>query len=152
MDHIALPLQITRHRLARTTTVKQAIDQWLAVLLGTPCFSCAADPQFGFVFNNMRFEIFNEGEGVIYNSSDSTSIFEGQEGLYNKKITGSSKNLNTFAAELKTTIGKYEKRLSDVSVSMTYIREERRIYITVKGFIPSIESEYQYATTINVWK
>jgi len=151
MDHINIPLQITKRGLDRATTVKQSIDEWLAVLLGTPCYSSAADPQFGFVFNNMRFEIFNEGEGVIYNSSDSPSIFEGQEGLYDKKITGSSKNLNTFAAELKATIAKYERRLSDVSVSMTYVREERRIYITVKGVIKSTETDYQYSTTMNVW-
>lgn len=151
MDHIFIPLQMTRRGLARSTSVKQSIDQWLAVLLSTTCYSCAADPQFGFIFNNMRFEIFNESEGVIYNSSDSSSIFEGQEGLYSKKITGSSKNLNTFAAELKETITKYEKRLQHVSVSMTYIREERRIYITVKGIITATEADYQYSTTINVW-
>jgi hypothetical protein len=34
---------------------------------------------------------------------------------------------------------------------MTYIREERKIYITVKGVIAETEADYQFTTTINVW-
>lgn len=151
MKSIVIPFLINNKGLLRTEDPKASNDQTLSLLLTTPCYSCAADPEFGFIFNNMRFEIFNENEGVVYNSSDSASIFEGQEGLYEKKITGSSKNLNTFASELKTVINKYEKRLKDVSVSMTYIREERKIYVTVKGMIAETEADYQYTTTINVW-
>jgi predicted component of type VI protein secretion system len=75
----------------------------------------------------------------------------GDSSLYELKISGSSKNLNTFASELKDAITKYEKRLTDVAVSMTYIREERRIYISVKGVIPSTMERYQFTTTINIW-
>jgi phage baseplate assembly protein W len=152
MKSIFIPLQITPKGLAKSDDYKQAIDQSLSLLMTTPCYSCVADPQYGFIFNNLRFEIFNEHEGVVYNSSENTGIFEGREGLYDKKISGSSKNLNTFAAELKQTIANYEKRLSSVSVSMTYIREERKIYITVKGLITETQADYQYTTTINVWK
>jgi hypothetical protein len=151
MRSIVIPLAINHKGLQQTTDPKTAIDQTLSLLMSTPCYSCAADPEFGFIFNNMRFEIFNENEGVVYNSSDTSSIFEGKEGLYDKKITGSSKNLNTFASELKRTINKYERRLKSVSVSMTYIREERKIYITVKGIIVETEADYQYTTTLNVW-
>ena len=88
----------------------------------------------------------------MYDSAGRKSYLEGREGLYDKKISGSSNNLNTFAAELKQTIGTYEKRLKDVSVSMTYIREERKIYVTVKGVIVENGADYQYLTVINVWK
>ena len=71
--------------------------------------------------------------------------------LYEKKISGSSKNLNTFAAELKESIRKYEKRLQNPTVSMTYIREERLIYVTVKGIIAVSGEKYQYTTTIRIW-
>lgn len=152
MNYIKLPLNVSAKGLARCANVRQAIDQSLSLLLSTPCFSSAADPQFGFIFNNLRFEIFNENEGVVYNSSGTPSIFEGPEGLYSKKITGSSKNLNTFAAELKETITNYEQRLTDISVSMTYIREEQKIFINVKGIIIESRDEYSYRTTINVWK
>ena len=35
---------------------------------------------------------------------------------------------------------------------MTYIREERKIYVTVKGVIVETGAKYQYLTIINVWK
>ena len=152
MRSIAIPLNITAKGLGYVEDQKKAIDQSLTLLLATPCFSSVADPHFGFIFNNMRFEIFDENEGVVYNSSDSSSIFEGPDGMYGKKISGSSKNLNTFAAELKDTISRYEPRLENLNVAMTYIRRERRIYVVVKGNITDTETEYKYETLINVWK
>ncbi|MBO4800471.1 MAG: hypothetical protein J5545_01240 [Bacteroidaceae bacterium] len=152
MNSIAIPLKISAHGLERLTDTRQSIDNALSLLMSTPCYSSVADPQFGFIFNNMRFEIFNENEGVVFNSSDSPNIFEGPEGLYNKKITGSSKNLNTFASELKETIRRYEKRLRDIEVSMTYFREQQRINVTVRGVIIETKAPYLYQSTINVWK
>ena len=52
---------------------------------------------------------------------------------------------------MKDSIMKYERRLEEVSVSMTYIREERQIYITVKGVIVSTKENYVYKQTIRVW-
>ena len=120
------------------------------LIITTERFSTPADPQFGFVFNNLRFEMFNENEGVVFDSGD-TDTMSNIQGAYDKKISGSSKSINTFAAELKSAITKYEERLEKISVSMTYIREERMIYITVKGFIVSTKEEYVYDQTIKVW-
>ena len=120
------------------------------LIITTERFSTPADPQFGFVFNNLRFEMFNENEGVVFDSGDTDSMSNIQ-GAYDKKISGSSKSINTFAAELKTAITKYEERLEKISVSMTYIREDRLIYITVKGFIVSTKEEYVYDQIIKVW-
>jgi hypothetical protein len=104
-----------------------------------------SDPEFGFIFNNLRFEIFDENEGVVLNSDMERSE------LYEKKISGSSRNVNTFAVELKRQIEKYEKRLSEVSVTMSYIREHRKIYITVRGVIIETKADYQYQTELRVW-
>ena len=60
--------------------------------------------------------------------------------------------MNTFAAELKELIKQYEKRLDDVSATMTYIREERKIYITIKGVIISSKEDYVFTTVLRVWK
>lgn len=150
--NLAIPIQINSKGFVREERLNTSIDESLALLMSTPCFSSAADPQYGFIFNNLRFEIFNESEGVVYNSSNFPYIFEGPDGLYSKKITGSSKNLNTFASELRDTISKYEKRLKDVNVIMTYIREEQKIHVTVKGVIVTTNENYQYKTIINVWK
>lgn len=148
---LRLPLTVTPKGLQREDDIKRAIDQSVQLLLSTPQFSTPADLEFGFVFNNLRFEIFNENEGVVYNSS----VFEeahGVTGLYDKKISGTSKNMNTFASDLKSTLAAYEKRLRDVAVTMTYIREERLIYVTVKGVIVSTQENYTFTTTLRVWR
>lgn len=146
--NLTIPLGIDSKGFLREERLEKSIDESLALLLSTSCFSSAADPLYGFIFNNLRFEIFNENEGVVYNSSNSPDIFEGPGGLYNKKITGSSKSLNTFAAELREAVMKNEKRLTDIGTSMTYIREERKIYVTIKGVITATGQEYQYKTII----
>jgi len=151
MSNIAIPLRFDKKGLVREEKQKISIDESIFLLLTTPRYNNVADPEYGFVFNNMKFEIFDEHEGVIYNSGD-TIYDNGISGIYNKKISGSSKNINTFAAELKEVIKRYEKRLSDISVTMTYIREERLIYISVKGVIVSTKEEYSYNTTLKVWK
>ncbi len=148
---ISLPLYIKEKGLGRDEKTEEAINSFITLLLNTPCESCVADPEFGFIFNNLRFEIFNENEGVVFDSEDTVHDNNNPNDLYVKKISGTSKNLNTFASELKSAIQKYEKRLTNISVSMTYIREEKNIYVTVQGFIPSAEKEYKYNTTIKIW-
>ena len=150
MTRIRLPLQLTPKGLQREDRLKSSIDANMYLIITTERFSTPADPQFGFVFNNLRFEMFNENEGVVFDSGD-TDTMSNIQGAYDKKISGSSKSINTFAAELKTAITKYEERLEKISVSMTYIREERLIYITVKGIIVSTKEEYVYDQTIKVW-
>ena len=133
----------------RTDNVKESIDSFLEILLTSACGDCSIDPEFGFIFNNMRFEIFNEREGTIFNSTSTDSREE--EDLYNKKISGNSKNVNTFATELRQVIMKYEERLTEVQATMSYVREERKIYITVTGIIVDTREKYKYDTTIKVW-
>ena len=152
MRSISIPLRLEKGVLSQTNDPQKAIDNALALLMGTPCYSAAADPEYGFIFNNLRFEIFDENEGVVYNSAKTRRSRSGRKGLYDKKISGSSNNLNTFASELRQTIMDYEPRLKDVATSMTYVREERKIYISVKGIIVENEAPYQYSTIINVWK
>ena len=126
MPFLSIPLQVKKKGFAREKSLKKSLDESLYMLLTTPRYNNMSDPEYGFIFNNMRFEIFDEHEGVIYNSGD-TIYDRGIKDVYNKKISGSSKNMNTFAAELKEVVKNYEKRLSDVAVTMTYIREERLI-------------------------
>lgn len=150
MSGITIPLKLTPKGIQRESNLKRSIDAVIHLIMTTPRYSTPADPQFGFVFNNLRFEMFNENEGVVFDSGD-TDTMNNLQGLYEKKISGSSRSINTFAAELKAAIGQYEKRLDKISVSMTYIREERLIYITVKGTIISTGEDYNYDQTIRVW-
>jgi len=142
--NIGIPLTIRKGRLGNENR-KDSIDSHIELLLSTPEGGCISDPEFGFVFNNLRFEIFDENEGVVLNSDSDRST------LYEKKISGTSRNVNTFAVELKRQIEKYEQRLSEVQVTMAYIREHRKIYITVRGIISETRAEYQYQTSLNVW-
>ena len=126
---ILLPLQIEKGQLTQAKNPKEAIDAFIELLLTTPCQSCVADRQFGFIFNNLKFEIFNENEGVIYNSATEEEDLR----LYDKKISGSSKSVNTFAIELKNSIETYEKRLTNVSVTMSYIKNLKKIHVNIEG-------------------
>ena len=149
MDNLISPLDIIGGSIMRTDNVKESIDSFLEILLTSACGDCSIDPEFGVIFNNMRFEIFNEREGTIFNSTSTDSREE--EDLYNKKISGNSKNVNTFATELRQVIMKYEERLTEVQATMSYVREERKIYITVTGIIVDTREKYKYDTTIKVW-
>ena len=140
-----IPLQINSGVLATYTDVKESIDAHVELLLTTPVGSCVSDPNFGFILNNLRFEIFNENEGVVLNADEDPSE------LYEKKVSGSSRNVNTFAIELKQLIEHYEPRLEDVLVTMSYVREHRKIYITVRGTISQTQTNYSYQTTMRVW-
>ncbi len=146
---LSIPLNITPKGLEREEKIKQALDQTIQLLLTTGQYSTPVDPQFGFVFNNLRFEMFNENEGVVFDSGETNSSH--LQGVYDKKISGSSKSIDTFASELKEAITKYEKRLEGITVSMTYIREERQIYVTVKGTIVATKEDYVFKQVFRVW-
>lgn len=148
MMNILLPLQVSEGKLVRASQTKMAVNTFLELLLTTPCHSCVADPQFGFIFNNLKFEIFNEKEGVIYNSSHNEN--DASE-IYDKKVSGTSQSINTFAIDLKKTIEQYEKRLSNVSVTMVYLKNMKKINITVDGLLAETNEAYQYTTSINIW-
>lgn len=135
MSFLTIPISISKGALERTDSISGAITANLSLLVSTSRYLTAADPHFGFVFNNLKFENVNEKEGVVYN----------------RKLSGSSKNINTYAAELQKAISQYEPRLQNVKVSMTYIREEKQIYTTVDGIINATQEPYQFTTTIKVW-
>lgn len=145
MTNLCIPLRIDRGRLNRTENLKQAIEQSLNLLLHTATSSFVADPQYGFVFTGLRFEIFNEHEGTVYSDSKE------HDPIYQKKISGSSKNLQTFASELNEAVKRYEPRLSRTAAVMTYLREKRQILVAIRGVIVQTGEPYEYRTVIKVW-
>jgi hypothetical protein len=148
MNGLIAPIQITKKGLLKADITKESIDSFLMLLLNSVCGETPIDPKFGFVFNNMRFEIFNEREGVIFNSVENE---ENDNDLYSKKISGNSRNLNTFATDLKEVIMQYEPRLEDIATTMSYVRSERKVYITVTGIISESKEKYQFETTLKIW-
>jgi hypothetical protein len=148
MTGLVAPLEIGKSGFQQARSVKESIDSFLTLLVNSTCGECSIDPKFGFVFNNTRFEIFNEQQGVIYNSIQDAN--EQNDSLYTKKISGNSRNVNTFSSELKAAVEKYERRLNDVTATMEYVRSERTIYITITGVIAQTGEKYRYETTLKI--
>lgn len=147
MVSLSLPLNISGGGLKRQNDTRTSVDTFLLLLLNTARYSCVPDPDFGFVLNNLRFESVSENEGVVRSGRDTRQNGD----LYNKKISGTSSNRETFAYELKTAIETYEKRLSSVKVTMTYIRQEKIIHISIKGRLVEDDSDYLLTTDMKVW-
>lgn len=150
MDFLSLPLSVVKGKLSRERDMKRSIDSNLATMIAAARFSCVADPDYGFVFNNYRFNIFNENEGVIFDSKPQKTL-PTERNIYNLKLSGKSLNVNTFAAEISRVVASYEPRLSDVKASMTYVREQKLVYVTVNGVIAETGEEYTFTTTVKVW-
>lgn len=142
MMSLTIPLAVTGNGLQRCDNIKESITDYLKLLIFTGMGDCPSDSEFGFLFNNLRFENFDENNGVVL----------GQTGRYGKKISGTSRTINTFASELCDLVKKYEHRLSGVNVSMSYIRAERLIYVTIKGTVIETGEDYSFDTTIKVWR
>lgn len=150
--NITIPLTIdTKSSQFNRSQLKRSIDSFIDLLISTPKGSCACDLDFGYSLSNLRFEIFNETEGMV--SKSDRSYYETPEDmdLYNKKISGTSTNYNTFAKEMKSMIEEYEARLTDIEVSMSYIKNQRIIKVAITAAIAHDGSPYSFETTINTW-
>lgn len=149
---LTLPLNIDKsdYRFGRTDNV-ESINNFIDLIIATPKGSFVCDPNFGFTFSSLRFEIFNELEERINNSSRSAYETNDDTEAYEKKISGSSKNDNTFAKDLKNAIERYEPRLSNVEVVMSYIKIEKLVKIHIKANLLPKGEEYTYETTISAW-
>ncbi len=129
---------------------RHSIDRFLELLIATPKGSVICDPGFGYLFSNLRFEIINEFEELVNIGQHTVDQF-GDFAIYDKKISGESKNNNTFASDLKSTIERYEKRLRGVTVAMKYVRRRRNIDITINATMVGSGEPYTLKTKINIW-
>jgi len=147
MAFLKIPLSIANGSLSNTDELKESIDLYLEMFLNTAKWSVAADPEYGFEFIGLRFEIFDENSGTVFNSAPD----RGRNSLYKKKISGSSKNIDTFASDLNAALRDYEPRLKDLVTHMTYIRENKVIIINIRGTIAKNGKPYEYAKLLKVW-
>jgi len=145
MPFLKKPLQIASGALVRTDSLRESLDNFLTMYLNTPKGNFIPDPEYGFVFTGLRFELFDERSGTVYDSK------RGNDPIYDKKISGTSKNLQTFAADFNEYVRTNEPRLVNVSTVMTYIREQRQILLVVRGMVVQTGEPYEYRTLVNVW-
>lgn len=133
---------------ARSIDVADSIRSFIELLVNTPLGSYSPDSEFGFVFKNFRFQIFNEEKGVLYSSDPDNEISD----YYKYKIQGHGVNFNTFAHELKMSIEKYEPRLKRVRVNMEYSSTSKNIDIVVTGKInDKISEDFEHIIKMHVW-
>ncbi|MDO4949213.1 MAG: GPW/gp25 family protein [Bacteroidales bacterium] len=146
MKYLQSPLQVVSGRfLHQSNGLEQSVRDSLQLLMDTPLGSLPIDPDYGFVFSTLRFEIFDENEGTVFDSRDSRNP------IYKKKVSGSSKNLQTFASDLKHSIEVYEPRLLSPKVVMNYRRDQRQVLVEITGLLGDTNEPFQYSNIINVW-
>lgn len=141
------------------TDVKNSIDAFLSMLIGSNKSNCIADDEFGFSLEDFRYEAFSterakflETKSLPKDPTENTMLRDIYSPLYAKRLVGNSKNTDTFARELKTNIERYEKRLKDVSVIMDFQMHGKIIHITVNGNInDQTNAFYHYEKNVEVW-
>lgn len=132
-----------------TDDMKKSVDNFLTLLLSSKKQSCIADDDFGFVFENLRYENIDPNRGMFINNEYKSLL---KNPIYEKKINGTGKNTNSFAKELKNTIEKYEKRLSNIDISIDFQQKGRLVKIIVEGILcDDRNTPYSYEFNINIW-
>lgn len=152
---VRIPLHIDKNtenpgRFETESDIHDSIRSFLNLLVGSYQGTFDADPEFGFVFKNYRFENFNEEKGVLYSSNADEDV-----SIYHKhKVHGKSTNLNTFAYDLKKSIEQYEKRLRNVSVDMKYKSVDKIVAVIITGKVVNTGNDndkFEHVIKIHVW-
>lgn len=135
--------------------LKPSIDAFLDLLINSGKNSFKADLDFGFSFEDYRFEIYNPEVALFHNNKktkkkDLIGSIEDPADQY--KIVGSSVNSGTFAQDLRNTIVQYEQRLKNVEVSMELAARGTLLVISVNGIInDGYDTPYTYLSKIRIW-
>ena len=119
-----------------TGKLKESIDNFIDLLVVSPNGSFKADYNFGFVFQNFRYENCDANEEIN-----------------EKRLYGLSVNKNNYAYDLKCTIEEYESRLKNVMVNMGYDAKIKEISLEVTGQYEEdfAEKKYQKSISFIIW-
>lgn len=142
---VKIPFQIVNGAIEQEADLKKSVDKFLDLLVATQFGQFKADPDFGFIFKNHRFENFDEKKGTIATRNEGDMSGE-------LKIEGTSKNPKNFANALKMNIEEYEKRLLVNEVVMEYDKKRHNIKLLITGVL-KMERQAPYSHEINfyVW-
>lgn len=142
---VKIPFQISDGTIEHENDIQKSIDSFIDLLVSTQFGHFKANHDFGFVFKNYRFENFDEKKGTIATQDDA-------EPRVNYKISGTSKNPQNFANELKKSIEKFEPRLRIKEVSMDYNPKKQNIRLQISGQITYDKNrEYSHEINFHVW-
>lgn len=143
--YIKIPFQIVNGTVELEMDVEKSVDRFIDLLIATPMGHFKADPDFGFVFKNFRFENFDEKKRTV-------AYMRTDDPMNDFKITGSSKNPKNFAYALKRNIEMYEPRMSVSEVKMDYDSKKHNVKLLVSGLIKSDKPQnYSHEVNFYVW-
>jgi len=133
-----IPVTVTDQFVKENVTgkIKESIDNFIDLLVFSPCGSLKSDYAFGFVFQNFRFE-----------NSDAN------DQINSKKMYGESVNKNNYAYDLKQVIEQYETRLKNVKVNMNWEPKIKKISLDIYGKYEEGYEEKSYNKNISfiIW-
>ena len=66
-----------------TDDMKKSVDSFIALLLSSKKHSCIADDDFGFIFENLRYENIDPNRGLFIDNENNTIL---RSSIYDKKI------------------------------------------------------------------
>lgn len=146
---IKIPFQIHSGKIDREKDINKSINEFIELLVSSHLGSFTPDGDFGFIFINFKFEIFNEKKGTI---SYLKKADEYVDINYTKKISETSKNMGSFAYDLKRNIEKHEQRLKNVEVNMKYNPKEIMVTLEIIGKLNNERSvDYNHKIVFQVW-
>lgn len=147
--NIKIPFSIQKGEIQRDEDRISSINQFIELIVETQMGSFIPDKNFGFIFKNFQFEIFDEQKGTLKLPEKNR---QNKEVKYEKKISGSAKNHNTFAYDLKKNIERYETRLKNVEVKMKYEQLGKIITLSVTAELNADKStDYKHEIIFQVW-
>lgn len=147
--NIKIPFSIQKGEIQRDEDRINSINQFIELIVETQMGSFIPDKNFGFIFKNFQFEIFDEQKGTLKLPEKNR---QNKEVKYEKKISGSAKNHNTFAYDLKKNIERYETRLKNVEVKMKYEQLGKIITLSVTAELNADKStDYKHEIIFQVW-
>lgn len=133
-----IPIAVTQNFVEENMAgkIKDSIDNFMELLVVSPHGSFKADYNFGFVFQNFRYENCDTNERIN-----------------DKKLYGASVNKNNYAYDLKLAIEAYEPRLKNVQVKMDYESKQKRISIEINGKYEEeyVEKNYHKSISFLIW-
>ena len=138
MNGFKIPVKMTGRftKENEPKNVKASIDDFIELIVFSANGSFKADYDFGFVFQNTKFQ-----------NSDPGDLMDA------KKIQGSSINKNNYAYDLKLAIEAYESRIKNVRVMIAYDVLNKKVAIDINGRYEEnfTERDYEKNITFYIW-
>lgn len=136
--------------------LEMSIDTFINMVVSSERGCCKADPDFGFAFEDYHYAAFSTERSEFFKTlatdTNNKTLASITDPMYDRTIIGSSKNTDTFAETLKNTIERYEKRLTDVSVTIDYMITDKVLCIEVNATInDDTRNPYQHRIYSQIW-